>query len=302
MSNIMSLADKYWERHKHFDGDAPTADEFFDVDEYIWIQSLADFWDGEYDPEDESDVFLARRTALAEAILDDDPQEFERILELDTGWNYRAYAAKSFARLVLLGLEYGVACGNGACANYLGALYYTGNVVDQDYARAKELYETAEHKGIERAIINLGYIYEYGRCGEPDYLQAYLRYAKVAALTGNSEALYKMGDMYSRAKVVERDLNTAFHLYDRSLGAAGDDIAAQAQPAIRLAKLVSDPANKEWGIPYDPMAALSLYQLAERGLRIDIAHGQTYYKKRLQEAIDGQARMREILDDPDFVL
>ena len=36
------------------------------------------------------------------------------------------------------------------------------------------------------------------------------------------------------------------------------------------------------------MSALELYQLAERGLRVDIAHGQTYYEKRLQEALEGQ--------------
>ena len=45
------------------------------------------------------------------------------------------------------------------------------------------------------------------------------------------------------------------------------------------------------------MRALELYQLAERDLRIDIAHGQTYYGKRLQEAMEGQERMREVLGD-----
>ena len=50
------------------------------------------------------------------------------------------------------------------------------------------------------------------------------------------------------------------------------------------------------------MRALELYQLAERGLRVDIAHGQTYYEKRLQEALEGQERMRELLGDPYFRL
>jgi hypothetical protein len=144
-------------------------------------------------------------------------------------------------------------------------------------------------------MINLGYIYEYGRVGEPDHMAAYMQYAKVCALTQNSEAHYKMGDMYSRGKVVPRDLRLAFGLYDRSFGFAEDEVE-QAQPAIRIANIISDPENVRLGIPYDPMAALGLYQLAERGLRMDIAQGATYYRKRLREAIEGQERMREVLD------
>ena len=157
-------------------------------------------------------------------------------------------------------------------------------------------------KGVERAMLNLGYIYEYGRCGKPDHQKAFMQYAKVAALTGHTEALYKMGDMYSRAKVVEQDLRTAYRLYESSLEAACDNVVALAQPAIRLAKLVSNPDNRSWDIPYDPMRALALYQLAERGLRIDIARGQTYYTGRLKEAIEGQERMRVVLDKPGIVL
>ena len=160
----------------------------------------------------------------------------------------------------------------------------------------------AERKGVDRAMLNLGYVYEYGRCGAPDHLKAFMQYAKVAALTGHTEALYKMGDMYSRAKAVERDMRSAWRLYESSLEAAGNDVVAQAQPAFRIAELVGNKEMGEFGIPYDPMRALALYQLAERGLRIDIAHGQTYYARRLQQAIAGQERMREVLDGPDVVL
>ena len=180
-------------------------------------------------------------------------------------------------------------------------MYYAGDVVEQDYAKAKELYEIAESKGVEQAMINLGYIYEYGRVGEPDHVKAFMQYAKVAAMCDAPEALYKLGDMYSRAKVVKKDLSAAYALYQKSLRHA-PNIEMQAQAAIRIAKLISDRGNAEWGIPYDPMRALELYQLAERGLRIDIARGQTYYAKRLQEALEGQDRMREILDGSHFKL
>lgn len=285
----------------------PSAKAYFNAEDYAWIESIAALMDETDDDaiyelffDDESLAVCC--TCLARSLLDDDPLAFESQLEYDEGATYRSFGNPTFARLSLLGLEYGVACGDGACVNYLGAMYYMGNVVEQDYARAKELYELAESKGIERAMLNLGYIYEYGRCGKPDHQKAFMQYAKVAALTGHTEALYKMGDMYSRAKVVEQDLRAAYRLYESSLKAAGSDVVLLAQPAIRLAKLVADPNNHSWDIPYDPMRALALYQLAERGLRIDIAHGQTYYKERLQEAIEGQERMREVLDEPGIVL
>ena len=50
--------------------------------------------------------------------------------------------------------------------NDLGALYYMGDLVEQDYAKAAELYEMAADAGCFQSIINLGYIYEYGRTGQ----------------------------------------------------------------------------------------------------------------------------------------
>lgn len=279
----------------------PTAREYFDETDYRWLEDLAsgsgdEAFDGTYDPKGTASA----SAALAKALLANKPEAFEELLEQDEYANYR-FESEAFVRLVLLGLEYGVACDSGACANYLGAMYYMGDVVEQDYHIAKRLYELAESKGVIRAMLNLGYIYEYGRCGEPNHMRAYMQYAKVAALTGHPEALYKMGDMYSRAKVVEKDLRAAWVLYERSLEAM-EDVVDKAQPAIRIAKLTSDPTCAEWGIPYDPMRALMLYQLAECGLRIDISRGQTYYARRLQEALDGQERMREVLSDPHVFL
>ena len=124
-----------------------------------------------------------------------------------------------------------------------------------------------------------------------------MQYAKAAAMCDAPEALSKLGDMYSRAKVVARDLRAAYTLYEKSLENAGN-IEMRAQAAIRIANLISDRANGKWDIPYDPMRALELYQLAERGLRVDIAQGQTYYRKRLLEAMEGQERMRGLLDEP----
>ena len=280
-----------------------SAKAFFSEEDYAWIEGVASAYERAEEADcaipSDDDELIGACVQLAQDILDDDPSEFEYDLERNYDNAYRWYAAPMFSRLVSMGLEYGVACNDGACANWLGAMYYAGDIVEQDYARAKELYEIAEAKGVPQAMINLGYIYEYGRVDEPDHVKAFMQYAKAAAMFDAPEALYKLGDMYSRAKVAEKDLNTAYALYQKSLRYA-DEIEVKAQAAIRIAKLISDRGNAEWDIPYDPMRALELYQLAERGLRVDVARGQTYYAKRLQEALDGQDRMRDVLDDPGF--
>ena len=98
---------------------------------------------------------------------------------------------------------------------------------------------------------------------------------------------------------VDVDLRTALTLYDKSLDAA-KGMVQQSQPAFRIAGLISERQDPRWGIPYDPMGALALYQLAERGLRVDVAHGQAHYRARLQRSVAGQDRMRKVLDDPRF--
>lgn len=279
------------------DGHGTSAREFFDDEEYTFLRKVASR-EGDGAREDDTDGLAAELAAL---VLEGDVAAFERALERDGAPTRALLARGDFLRLVLLGLSLGVACGDPACANYLGALYYMGEGVPQDYLRAKELYELADSKGHVQGMVNLGYVYEYGRVGEPDFRRAYMQYAKAAAIAGHFEALYKLGDMYGRGRLGERDPRTALALYDRSLDAA-QGLAAQAQPAFRIARLVSDPESEGYGIPYDPMGALGLYQLAERGLRVDIAHGQTYYRKRLAEAIEGQELMRRALDDPGFQL
>ena len=76
------------------------------------------------------------------------------------------------AELLVLGYKLGISAGSAACMNDLGALYYMGDFVEQDYAKAAELYEMAMEHGCYQSIVNLGYIYEYGRIGEKDLQKA----------------------------------------------------------------------------------------------------------------------------------
>lgn len=206
------------------------------------------------------------------------------------------------AEVLVLGYKLGISADSGACMNDLGALYYMGELVEQDYARAAELYEMAMAHGCYQSIVNLGYIYEYGRTGEKDLGKAYRYYALAAALAPSSEAVYKLGDMYSRGVTGERDVMKAKALWERSLELA-QGLAEFAQPAIRIAKLLIDAEAVAQGVKRDPLRALHLFQQAEIGLRIDITeNGMTYYRRRLEEAIEGQERARALVELDDAVL
>lgn len=102
--------------------------------------------------------------------------------------------------------------------------------------------------------------------------------------------------MYSRSKFVERDMAKAYQLWSRSLELA-EGVVEVAQPAIRIAQLILSNDREQAGVDFDPMHALLLFQQAEIGLRIDIDNGQTYYRKRHEEAIEGQERARTIIDE-----
>lgn len=197
--------------------------------------------------------------------------------------------------VVVMGLKMGIEQGSSACMNYLGALYYMGDLVEQDYQKAAELYEMATNAGNYQSTINLGYIYEYGRIGTPDYQKAFMYYSLAVAMYPSCEALYKLGDQFSRGQAVEEDKQKAYRLYERSLNQA-QNIVEKAQPAIRMAAMLIDEGNGLYDIPFDPLYALHLYQEAEIGLRIDIKDGQYYYEKRLQEALEGQKRARALVE------
>ncbi|WP_179185005.1 tetratricopeptide repeat protein [Collinsella vaginalis] len=233
---------------------------------------------------------------MGEAAFSPDPDAFA-VFAAENRRRIREAALldESVVQTLILGYRIGISGGSGSCMNDLGALYYMGELVEQDYSKAVELYEMAMDHGCYQSIVNLGYIWEYGRTGTRDYQKAYQYYALAAALVNSSEGLYKLGDMYSRGKAVDRDMAKALQLWSRSLELA-KGIVAIAQPAIRIAQLlISDEDCASAGVEPDPLHALSLFQQAEIGLRIDIEDGQTYYERRLEEAIEGQERAREIL-------
>lgn len=198
-------------------------------------------------------------------------------------------------RAVAIGYKMGVSLKNAPCANNLGTLYYLGELVEQDYAKAAQLFQLAIDWGSRQSLINLGYIYELGSTGEPDYQKAYQCYALAVALEPSCEALCKLGDMYACGMAVDRDLGVANDLWERAFDEA-EDVTEVAQAALRLGKLYLEPEAEELDVESPALQALSLFQQAEIGLRTAIDQGVLSAREQLQATIDGQAEARQRLD------
>ena len=139
--------------------------------------------------------------------------------------------------------------GDFEARNYIGTMYYSGRIVPQDFSRAKELYLQASQEGSTQALINLGYIYYYARCGgEPNYEQAFNCFSKASKIGNDdeiTEAMYKLSDMYDKGLFVRKQRRKAFsiveELYEKELDKYDDEGFSQylADLAIRMAKAYS---------------------------------------------------------------
>lgn len=279
----------------------PKPEEYFSAEEYEWLQKVAAY--DRDDPErfvfaDDGEVAEVCSNYADDIINEEDDWFFSLRLGQDPDYVPKYADSPEFGRVLVLGLRWCVdVWENVDAARWLGFLHQIGRFVEKDAQEAARLYRFCESKGDRQSMINLGYLYEYGHLGEPDYEASFKQFAKVMALGDFPEAIYKVGDAYSRARVVERDLRTAYKLYKKCYDNCGDLIGVKANAAFRLAELVIDPSNEEWDIPYDPVLALHYYQVAEIGLRIEVVNDSPWYAERLEQAIAGQDRARSLMDE-----
>ena len=82
----------------------------------------------------------------------------------------------------------------------LGGYYYG----EKNFRLAQKYYEMAAECGNTDAYAGLGYIFYYGRNGEPDYRKAFEWYTK-AAEAGDIQCAYKLADMYKNGYYVNKD-------------------------------------------------------------------------------------------------
>ena len=102
--------------------------------------------------------------------------------------------------------------GDAVAQNNLGNRYYFGNGVEQDYARANELYRQAAAQGLAEAQSNLAWAYWNGEGVEVDDAEA-MRLAQLAADQGNAIGVRLVGLGYFHGRGHEQDKARAAQIW-----------------------------------------------------------------------------------------
>ncbi len=119
----------------------------------------------------------------------------------------------------------------------LGAMYYTGHGMAQDFAKAYRLYKMAADAGIRQAITNCGYCWYYGRHQAADMKKVREFFEKGALLFNDGNCLYKLGDLYRSGRGgVEKNEIYAYILYERAYEQAEEDPYIRGDVEARLGR------------------------------------------------------------------
>ena len=150
--------------------------------------------------------------------------------------------------------EKAAAQGVAAVQNYLGDIYYRGDLDldgQKDYAQARNWYEKAAAQGIADAQFSLGAMYYDGEGVQQDYVQARRWYEKAAA-QGNVDAQNNLGEMYRDGKGVRQDYVQARRWFEK----------AAETPLAR------------WGVGREAAFNLGLMYFNGQGVRQDYAQAR----------------------------
>ena len=104
----------------------------------------------------------------------------------------------------------------------LGAMYFNGKGIPQDYKQAHYWFLKAADKGEPWAMCALGLMYINGNGVPQDYKQAYYWYLK-AADKGNAVAMYDLGVMLQNGKGTKENLDKAIYWFNKSLSLTPGD-------------------------------------------------------------------------------
>ncbi len=252
--------------------------------------------------------------ALKKLVKEDIPQEFKEWAAdgityvernpdadvLDYPNNIFAYIRKEplppkVRELVEGILMQGVRQGNAAAACNLGALYYTGQIGEQSYQKAMDLYEIAAAGGDVQAAENLGYCYYYGRSCEIDYRRAFEYFSK-GAFCGRVVSLYKIGDMYRKGYYVTKDEAEAFRIYSHCLDIVNSDREAAKEFDADVYLRYGDCLLNGTGCEKDPLTALYWAQLAEYEYRRREQANEPFASYGKERAVNLVSRCRYSLD------
>lgn len=165
---------------------------------------------------------------------------------------------------------------------YLGQMHLDGQAVEQDFARAYELFEAAAEAGDTAALTALAWVHRAGVGVPQDYARAMEFYERGAARR-NDWAMTNLGEFYQKGLGVERNPALAEHWYLKA--AQSGELTAQT----RLARMYQDGD----GIAQDHAKARLWYETAaSRGVPNGITRLGIMYEQGQGVAVDVEAAAR----------
>ncbi|SFJ56798.1 tetratricopeptide repeat protein [Caulobacter sp. UNC279MFTsu5.1] len=176
-------------------------------------------------------------------------------------------------------LDAGVKAGDTGCMIALGNLYFAGQDLDQDEAKALSLYKAAAAKGDALGAYNAGLVYE---TSSEDLTQALAWYWRAAA-GGDEGGMYKLALAYQLGRGVSANETLAV-AWMRRAAAAGSVDATNDLGSYYL---------QGYGVPVDEVRALTLYvDAAQRGSAVALANVAAAYRNGEGVAVDLEKALR----------
>jgi TPR repeat protein len=105
--------------------------------------------------------------------------------------------------------------GDAGAQNNLGAMYYQGQGVKQDFGEALRLFQKAADQGNASAQCALGVAYAQGQGAKQDFSEAVRLYRK-AADQGDANAQYNLGVAYAQGQGVKQDFGETVRLFRKA--------------------------------------------------------------------------------------
>ena len=157
------------------------------------------------------------------------------------------------------------------------------------YAKAIRLYKEAAKLGNITAMSNLGYCYYYGREIPVDKTKA-REYWETAAIHDDINAIYKLGDMYSRGEI-DGDEDTAWLFYRRAYTLARVARESDNYPdvCLRLLRYGQDRLSLRDRISLADMAIVYFQQRIDEGDKFSdklLEEAEKYLQQARDEAMD----------------
>jgi len=176
-------------------------------------------------------------------------------------------------------LEAGVKAGDTDCMIALGNLYFQGDDLDQDEAKALSLYKAAAAEGDALGAYNAGLVYE---TSTDDLTQALAWYWR-AAMGGDEGGMYKLALAYQLGQGVPADATQAVG-WMRKAADAGSVDAINDLGSYYL---------QGYGVPADEVQALKLYvDAAQQGSAVALANVAAAYHNGEGVEVDLEKALR----------